>query len=207
MPLPFALVVILQIARQAALALLRRILLHVAGVITLAVLKYVMDRIRPWLEQYLPQIVLYYLKETTGLELEYPITSASLTAAVNQKIGENIFTDVTDRDAVELDLGEFARKRVEAAMPFGVTREDFKSNVSAKRRLARKMRVGLKRQIVMSWEQGESQLFSPPIVADMLHAARGDYSWRPHVNIDDVEHQVGREMAAWYRAHLTRTRV
>lgn len=207
MPLPLLLAYLIAAAKAALAEIIRRLLLRLVGLAAVAALKLIQDRLRDWLERWLPDIALYFIKATTGLELSYPVTPDSLTQAINQRLGYAIFTDITDRDAVERDIGVYASRAVNDVLPYGLEADDFKNNITARGRLQAKIKRAMKQEIIGSWESGGGNILNADGVVETLALARGSYSWRPHVNIDDLDHEIGRTMAKWYRAHLTRTRI
>lgn len=206
MPLPIiaALAWLIEAALTILAAYIRAVL--VAYAIEYA-WEFVKEKTVKWAREAMPELALYALREWVGLDCTYPLSPESFTAAINTRIGENIFTDITDEDAVREDIARFALRQINQAIPGSLlTVDDFRDSPSARKRLGRKLRVCVKWQLVSGLEMGHSELFPAPVIANVVQACQSGYNYTKHVNIDDEPHRVGREMAAWWRRHTTRIR-
>ena len=126
MPIPLVAVAVALLIRAATAALAyigRRVLAAVS--VDLA-WSYLRPKLMEWVEAYVPDIVVAVIRYSIGLNIELPLTPASLTRAVNEKIGEQIFTDVTDRDTVKMDCAKLALLKLNQALPgLTLTVKDF----------------------------------------------------------------------------------
>lgn len=207
MPLPIIAVALAWLI-EAGLALLsywiRAILLQYAAEVVWPVIK---AKIAEWARDVFPRLIIEIVRQVVGLDVRYPLSPASLTAAVNERIGQPIFTDVTDEKQVRDDLCKFALRELNAVLPgVRVRPEDFNNSTTARKRLARKLRVALENYAIGSLEAGESALMPADVVKRIMAAAQSGYDWAPHVNKPDIKNEIGRQRAAWYRRHATRTR-
>lgn len=205
MPIPIviAIALLIEAAITSLIYIARRVLLAVA--VDLA-WEYVRPRLLDWVDKYIPEIVVATIKYGVGIDVELPITPTSLTNAINAKIGEPIFTDITDTETVKLDAAKFALSRLNQSMPgLTLTVKDFTGTPAARARLRYKMRIFIQTQTRMAMEQGSSQVLTATMTTQLFSALQEGYDWVPHENKTDIKNVVGREMARWYTRHLTRT--
>ena len=206
MPLPLVAIAVALLIRAAIAAITfiaRRVATAVAVDLAWA---YLQPRLMDWVETYMPDIVVAVIRYSIGLNIELPLTPASLTHAINEKVGEQIFTDITDAEAVKMDCAKLALLKLNQALPgLTLTVKDFIGTPAAKRRLLYKMRIFMQTQSKMALESGSSEIFTADIVVATMAELQSGYAYTPHVNIEDVPHAVGREMARWYARNLTRT--
>jgi hypothetical protein len=187
-PLPVAIAAIIAVIRAAAVKLVKkvipRLIKRFGAYFVAAMIEAMKDELMKWVERWLPKLVLYWIKRATGLELEYPVTAKGLTDSINKRLGQTIFTDVTNRSSVE----------------------DFRTTRTGVRQLGGKLRVFTKKRIKEAWAAGQSQLMPADVVADSMEAARGGYDWKPHVNSQDPARVIHRELSQWRRAHMLRVK-
>lgn len=205
MPIPIviAIALLIEAAITALIFIARRVIVAVA--VDLA-WEYVRPRLLDWVDKYVPEIVVATIKYGTGLNVELPITPDSLTNAINEKVGEPIFTDITDPDTVKLDAAKFALSKLNQTLPgLTLTVKDFTGTPAARARLRYKMRIFIQTQTRMAMEQGSSQVLTTNMTTQLFGALQEGYDWVPRENKTDIKNVVGRYMARWWTRHLTRT--
>lgn len=205
MPVLIGLAYLIELALLALAYILRRVLVAVAVDMAWA---YVKPRLLEWVNDYVPGLVIKWINYALELDLRYPLTPNTLTAAVNKKLAldEPLFTDITDRAKVRADCAALAIRRLNAAVPGMVlVPADFTGTMTAKKNLLYKIRIALKMQIRAGMETGESELLPADVIALLMAQLQDGYDFTPHVNIPGQQHEIGREMARWYARHLTRT--
>jgi hypothetical protein len=202
-PLILALPLLIEAAEIAFIYIARRVLLSVA-------VDYAWDWLRPrlleWVEEYVPYLIQYTVKYAIGLNVSLPITPRGITDAVNEKLGEPIFTDITDREQCKQDAAKLALQRLAVALPgLSLDRRDFLGTEPSRRRLRYKIRLFMQVQIRGGMEVGESAILTADVVQQIMSKLQEGYDWSKPVLKTDVKNVVGREMARWYTRHLTRT--
>lgn len=184
---------------------------YIRALLVSAAVEYVWPLVKAkiidWARDVMPRLVIEVIRQVVGLDVHWPLSPAELTRAINQRIGAEIFTDVTDELKVRDDLFRYALEELRAVLPgVNLKPEDFNKSPSARARLARKLRVAAELHVIAALEAGESALVPAPVVARIMELARTGYEFTPHVNKDTVYNAVGRESAAWWRRHATRIR-
>lgn len=204
MPFPVLLVIgwLVEAAVAAVTVYARQII--VAGALAFA-WEMIRDRLLKIAHDYMPDVMIWAIRHTTGLELSYPLTGESLTRAVNARIGQNIFSNLTNPKNVRHDVAAYACLKVNAALPsLGLLPSDFLRTPASNARLIKKLAKFARNDVKLALISGAGQAITSAQYLSITSAIVARYPWvRPPPVLDTEASAINRRSARWWARHHT----